>query len=103
MKKIFEYKLGDFYKQEIQLPKGAHILSIGAQQSSISSPISSPVMWVVVNPEETEMEKRTFITYNIGEEILDDYGLTFIGTVHLDNGLYVRHIFESGRPRPNQY
>lgn len=97
---IYKYKI-DAPEQNIMIPKGAKILSVGTQDGMSVS------MWAAVNPDN-ELEERKFVSVETGvvrctvkmscgqtEEIilpLDES--KFIGTVLLFEGRYVLHVFE---------
>lgn len=82
---VWKYKL----KQQITLkiPMGAEILSTHVQRNSAC-------IWARVNPEAT-LETRHFIIVGTGHEISDRYAESkFIGTVLMDHGAFVFHVFE---------
>jgi hypothetical protein len=89
MKKvIWKFKIRYKGIQEINMPKEAEILSVGNQKDNVE-------LWAMVNPD-SEMEARFIEAFNTGEPIPCDMGVErkFIGTVILDNGTTVVHIFE---------
>lgn len=77
--------------QKILLPKGARILSTGIQNRRIC-------IWVICNTETDEKEEREFEFYGTGNPFYEGqhFGkeLIFIGTVQLQDGLFVGHLFE---------
>lgn len=74
----------------LELPAGARVLSFGVPPEDAHA----FAIWVLVDPNETEMEKRYFRFAGTGHpiyRIADD--LTFIGTVKT-NDLLMFHLFE---------
>lgn len=72
----------------MDLPVGLEILSVQAQHNK-------PVFWALVNPEETMKEKRKFLILNTGGEMPPDVNYhRFYGTVQLNGGGLVFHLFE---------
>lgn len=72
---------------ELDLPKGAQVLSVHEQHGQAC-------MWVLVDPTQTHMKRRTFKLVATGEPIPDADNLKFIGTVMLMEGSIVLHAFE---------
>jgi hypothetical protein len=75
----------------IDIPKGARVLSTGAQGFEV-------VIWVLVDPEAMKVPRMVF-AHPTGPDlpkILDERpGTEFIGTVQMDDGL-VFHVFDGG-------
>lgn len=86
MKRIYKYLLPITAIPSIDMPKGAKILSIQA-------PGNYPQIWALVDPEAIP-EKRLFSIYETGQSVANDDKQTFIGTVQLDGGGTVVHVFE---------
>ena len=89
MRKIFKYPIrinfhGDL--QSLTLPKGSTILSAQAQNPN-------PVIWALVNPEETQEEHRVIRTFGTGQTIDSLESSVYISTIQLPMGL-VMHVFE---------
>ena len=86
MKAVWKYEVpsspGAFEKA---LPIAAEILTVACQHNR-------PVMWVLVDPD-AEKEYRSFFIAETGKSI-DHAPLKPIGTVQLDGGSYVLHVFE---------
>jgi len=84
---IFKYELDrNITEQWIELGENAVILSTGEQDGK-------PHVWALIHPEDTP-RKHKFIVLGTGDPIPHN-GLPgcFLGTVILDNGSYVIHIF----------
>ena len=84
--KIYKYIL----KHDVNLlalPYKSQILSVKNQHNKI-------VLYALVDPEEKEMQKRTFIVATTGGMEVDSGTHQFIDTVMLANGAYVVHVFE---------
>ena len=71
----------------VRLPRGAHVLSAGAQGQSV-------MIWAEIDPG-AEMVVRRFPVYGTGHKIDNtDASLHFIGTVFM--GPFVWHVFDAG-------
>ena len=68
----------------IQMPKGAVVLTAQEQYGEV-------VIWAWVNPEETEMVERKFLTPGTGHQI-EEGALQYISTVQIDGLVF--HVFE---------
>lgn len=111
MRTIYKYPLPFNDISEVQLPKDAKILSVGAQGNSLLS--RRLMLWVLVESNQTEMSTRTFRILGTGHPFdlvkslnqptqitLCDVGkekqfgeTVFIGTVQASTDL-VWHVFE---------
>ena len=86
MKSIWKFQL--FPAQPVvYLPRGARVLSAGAQEDNI-------FVWAAVNPEAEKVPRiiRVYLTGSVIAENLQD--LTFVGTVFV--GYLVFHVFDGG-------
>lgn len=73
----------------IEMPKGAEVLSLQVQHGSA-------VLWAMVNPDERiKKERRRFKWVPTGGEVPRG-GRFFVGTVQLEGGALVFHLFEIG-------
>jgi hypothetical protein len=79
---IWKYILGP--DETIQMPKGAVILTAQEQYGEVA-------VWACVDPTETELTPRRFVTPGTGHDIAEG-SLQYISTVQL--GSLVFHIFE---------
>lgn len=70
----------------LPMPRGARILSAQTQRGE-------PQMWALVDPDAGP-EEREFRLVATGERIQDADRLTYIGTVQMNDGLLVFHLFE---------
>lgn len=81
-------------KTEIQMPKGAEILTVQTQYGN-------PVIWALVNPN-AEKEARHFEIFGTGQDMPADMAIerTYIGTFQVpemgfvENKILVFHLFE---------
>ncbi len=72
----------------ISLPLGATVLTVQVQHGS-------PFVWALVDPEETALEARLFITYGTGHPVPDEMtGAYYIGTFQQLQGSLIWHVFE---------
>lgn len=86
VKVVYKYMLGQV--SAIKMPKGAQILTVKEQGDEI-------FLWALVDPL-AESEQRNFVVFGTGHEIYDyaEDGMKYLGTVHLDSGRLVFHVFE---------
>jgi hypothetical protein len=86
---------------QIEMPKGARILSVQAQRNlaalTVGDPIEQVCLWALVNPEATK-EIRGFRMVGTDHPIQHSEKLTYIGTFQMQGGALVFHLFEKGRP-----
>lgn len=82
MKVIWKYRLSD---EVIHVPKNSKILSIQLQDNA-------PQIWILVDENEMEFEKRQFITIATGQPFHLE-NVNYISTYQ--DGSYVWHIFEN--------
>jgi len=83
---IWKFKLLTRDRQHVLMPAGAEILSAHAQFEDV-------VIWARVNVDEPVVVKREIQVLATGEET-DWPHLRFIGTVLLEGGNLVLHVFE---------
>ncbi len=79
----------------IEMVKGATILSVREQSEINDQDIPQPTgkIWALVDPSETEKEKRYFRLLETGKPF-DDTDLKYIGTYQVYGGKIVLHLFE---------
>jgi hypothetical protein len=88
MKRIYKYPFEINDIVEMNLPKGAEVLSVQCQDDV-------PCLWALVDPE-AKLLKRTFKLFGTGHDIDEapqDH-LSYIATFQQHDGLLVWHIFE---------
>lgn len=90
MRSIYKYTLRVTDEQEIEMPRGARILSVQNQREDIC-------VWVDVDVDATPTI-RIFSVYGTGHELPGDISLTgkFLGSVQLSGGSLVFHVYERG-------
>ena len=79
----FPLEIADW--QKIVMPAGAEILFVGVQREQLC-------LWAKVNPEAPKGE-RLFRIVGTGHEF-NENNLMYLGSVFLNNGRLVFHIFE---------
>lgn len=85
MKRIFKYQiLPD--RTIVDLPKGSKIISVANQRETLC-------FWALVDTNETEIEKVIFEVKMTGEIIDNFKNLLHLGTVLMQNGDLVVHVF----------
>lgn len=86
-KAIWKYPLTDVVTT-LDIPEGARLLSVANQNDGI-------VLWALVDPR---LPKAACIirVYGTGHDVIDDPG-DFIGTVMLQGGKYVFHVFKDSK------
>ena len=72
----------------VDLPKGAEILSV-------ATIAGSPHLWALVDPDETELVRRSLITLGTGWKVVSDapFG-RFVGTITGVKGWMVFHVWD---------
>ena len=85
MREIWKYTLRPG-KQSFGIPQGASVLHTHEQRGEVC-------LWALVDPTERQAE-RVFEVVATGQpfDLLGKY--LYIGTVHLEGGLLVFHVFE---------
>lgn len=86
MKKIYKYQIHDLAMREIELPKGAEILTIQMQDGM-------PCLWALVDQNQPA-EKRPILIIGTGHAILIDI-VRYISTFQMLDGRLVWHAFET--------
>lgn len=87
--KIYKYEVPITENPTINMEVGAKILSFQIQRGK-------PVIWALVNPN-APTEERWFTLVGTGMD-LPEYGdLEFIGTIQMESGDLVWHLFEEMR------
>jgi len=89
MKRVFKYPLKALEKQIVAIPLGAQILCAQVQHGNIC-------LWAFVDPEESPQE-RTIRIFGTGHNVAMDLDLAYIGTVQVEGGSFVFHVFEEVR------
>lgn len=84
-KTIWKFPLDITDLQPVRMPQGAQILSVQMQYDRL-------VLWAVVDPE-AKGELRTIEIIGTGN-LVNPASRQFIGTVQMNGGLLVWHIFE---------
>lgn len=85
MKSIFKYPLEAIDRQYIEMPEGATILTVQTQHGLLC-------LWAIVN-NQNNLEKRTIIILGTGHDVPREQ-LEYIGTVQMENGALIWHVFE---------
>lgn len=86
-KVIWKVNLQHKDAQEVTFPAGAEIIHCHAQDRKV-------YLWFVCDPEEKEIVTRNILLIPTGLE--HEIGNNrYLGTVHLANGLFVLHCFET--------
>jgi hypothetical protein len=85
MDSIWKYGLDIADTQELPLPLGAEILSVGVQNDNL-------VLWAICDPYQQTRSPRTIEIFGTGHSIDRDTRRKFIGTVQMSS--LVWHIFE---------
>ena len=85
MKTIYKYSIDPLFRT--MLPEGAKVLSVGSQGSGM-------FLWALVDPNAPKVE-RTFDVYGTGHTVDYHDGMEFIGTVMMEGGALVFHVFEN--------
>ena len=86
MPTIHKFTLSPEELNEIRLPADAEILTVQNQRNKIC-------MWVKLD-KSSQRVVRKFSVLGTGWDIVSKYKLKYIGTVQLEDGLLVFHVFE---------
>lgn len=89
MDTIHKYPLQMLDRQEIALPKGTTVLSVGTPQANETNAI---MLWARVDTMQPK-EKRVFAIVGTGD-YMPTGQLRFIGTIFMPSGKLVFHVFE---------
>lgn len=84
---IHKYELGVLKRAPVLMPAGAQVLSVGCQGSRL-------VLWAKHCPLMKGMFHRYFEVRATGQEFKEADTDSFIGTVLMQNGSLVFHVFE---------
>lgn len=89
MRTVFKFKIEPLTETEVKMPKGARLLSVGAQGKDV-------VVWAAVDPDGEYAVRKVLLT-GTGFQVSGDFGI-FIGTVQIttDFGEMVFHAFDMG-------
>lgn len=82
---IHKYEL-DAPNNVVQMPCGAQVLTVQMQRRT-------PCLWAKVDPAQPT-ETRRFAIYGTGHEVPDDPRMLYLGTVQMEGGALVFHVFE---------
>ena len=88
VQRIFKYPLVVMDVQVVHMPAGAVILSVDVQRDV-------PCLWALVNPDAVTSLRRIRM-YGTGHPVDDPPGY-FIGTIQLEGGALVFHVFDERR------
>jgi hypothetical protein len=88
MKTIHKYGLNGNPDQQIEMPHGARILSADEQSNFIC-------IWVLVDTNNKMAKRNIHICLTGGDET-DRIVCIHVGTVLLNNGTFVVHVFDGG-------
>jgi hypothetical protein len=81
---IWKYPLELIDRQEIKVPAGAELLSVGTHEHRLT-------LWAAVDPSRTSNAVRTIVIVGT-DETMSEGILRFVGTAPL--GSFVWHVFE---------
>lgn len=86
---VWKYRLR-YPLTTVAMPAGAKLLHVGVQEVEL---FTTAVVWALVNPDETQMIERQFMLVPTGHPFYGE-GMDYVGTVLLDDGAFVLHVFE---------
>jgi hypothetical protein len=89
VKRIYKFPLLVCPEQHIEMPIAARILCCEVQRDTIC-------LWAVVDPEAPKVH-RTFRIIGTGNAFNDDDRAQHVGTIQLEGGQFVFHVFEQLR------
>jgi hypothetical protein len=92
MKTIYKYKLSVEDTQEVDVPRGSHILSLDTQRDDAC------VWFLIPNTEIDGKDKFIFRHFGTGQPLpLDINEYTYLGTYLIFHGELVYHVFYTRR------
>lgn len=86
--RVYKYPLSPFVDQTISMPHGARVVHLAVQDGQVC-------LWAIVDPSAPP-EPRHFSVLGTGDRTLAEDS-TYVGTVLLDGGFDVLHVFEEAR------
>jgi len=86
MNAVWKYPLLIQRNQTVTIPRNSHLLVAQLQHGVVC-------LWVRVDRERTETETINILMVGTGHDIPEDF-LSHLGTVQLEEGTLVLHIFE---------
>lgn len=87
MKKVYKYSIPVSNEFEIDLSKGAEILSFQCQHGM-------PFIWVLINPDAVSYPRRFWLV-DTGQTISDIANkLRYVGTAQMRDGNVIKRLFE---------
>lgn len=88
---VWKYPVPITDELTLNLPAGARILSLQAQRGQV-------VLWALVNPDKRETPRRFRLTGTGHPMEIEPARLTHLGTVQLQVGYLIYHLFEVDAP-----
>jgi hypothetical protein len=80
---------GEIFEAKVKFPKGAQFLSCQRQRSERDM----LCMWAIVDPDEEEIEEKTFVIYGTGWTIMHDLNkMHHVCTLNIDD-VFIYHVF----------
>jgi hypothetical protein len=86
MRTIWKFSIKTMDEQTVQMPEGARVISVGAQNEI-------PCIWAMVETDNKPVARK-FSTYGTGHEIREDFPI-YAGTYMLHGGSLVFHVYET--------
>ena len=93
MSVIYKYELEPKQVQDLMMPVGAKILHVANQFEKIC-------LWALVD-RLAEHKPRRFVIFLTGEQDFEAEKSNYLGTVLMQNGVLVLHVFEPLPPQVN--
>jgi hypothetical protein len=90
LRTVWKYEISLETLQELQIPKGAILLSLQRQGHRKDDKLC---LWCLVDTEE-EKEARTFFLLGTGEELPTGIKYEYVGTIQYFSGVPMVHLFE---------
>ncbi len=93
--RIYKYSLNP-YRTVLKMPRGAKVLTVQAKMESVClyTKKEAVCIWALVDEKEPD-EARSFHCFGTGDKIPDYLPLVYVGTVLMDGGDFVQHVFDS--------
>lgn len=88
---VYKYRLSSLGRTSVKMPALAQVLGVQNQDELVQ-------VWALCDPEQKVVVPRTFVAFKTGDPIDLDEAAAFIGSVQLNAGRHVAHVFEVFEP-----
>ena len=90
MRVVFQYDLMIVDEQEVKMPIASDFLSVGWKSSAENARLSTPVLYVRMDPAGERVPRKIFLV-GTGQEVPG--GLKYINSLKMPSGAFALHWF----------